>query len=144
MNKESLEELREWQAAIKEEIVQGVGQVGIFWILDGHIPQTGDDIIRESVPYTHGEEYGEFINGWSAHVDFWAVVQRIFTTDLEYDEVPRGRVVYSKRDGTFLVYGSKGFVATERQWGRILELFNLPEQKTLIRSDEHYELGKGK
>jgi len=143
MNKESLAELREWQAAIKEEIVRGVGQVGIFWILDGHIPQTGDDIIRESVPYTHGEEYGDFINGWSAHVDFWALVQRIFTTNLEYDEVPRGRVVYSKRDDTFLVYGSKAFVADKAQRGRILEMFNLPEEKTVFRSDEHYELGKG-
>jgi len=143
MHKESLEELREWQAAIKEDIVQGVGQVGIFWILDGHIPQADDDIIRESIPYTHGEEYGDFINGWSAHVDFWALVQRVFTTDLEYDEVPRGRVVYSKRDGTFLVYGSKAFVADEAQRARILMLFCLPENKTVFRSDEHYELVKG-
>src|SRR5690606_16422031 len=105
-----------WQVAIKEEIEAGVSQVGIFWFLEGRIPQTGDEIIRESVPYTHGEDYGDFVNGWSAHVEFWAVVQRIFTTDLEYDEVPRGRVVYSKRDGTFLVYGSKAFVADERQW----------------------------
>lgn len=143
MNEEALKELQDWQAAIKEDIVAGGGQVGIFWFLERRIPYIGEGIIRESVPYTHGEEYGDFVNGWSAHVDFWPLVQRILTTNLEYDQVPRGRVVYSKRDGAFLVYGSKAFVANERQWGRILELFHLPEEKTLIRSDEHYELVKG-
>lgn len=140
MNSESLKKLLAWQAEIKEDIAAGVGQVGIFWIVGRSLPETDDCIIRESIPYTHGEEYGDFVNGWSAHVDFWEVVRRVCVTELEYDQVPRGRVVYSKRDNTFIVYGSKAFVADERQWRRILELFNLPEDRTRIRSDEHYEL----
>jgi hypothetical protein len=56
----------------------------------------------------------------------------------EYEQVPRGRVVYRITDATFLVYGSERFIHNDRQKETVLETFHLPRDRTVFKSDEHY------
>ncbi len=70
----------------------------------------------------------------------WPLIQREHppTRSYEYDQVPRGRVIYSTRDDTYTVYGSKRFVANETQKAVVLSTFHLPPERMRFRSDEHY------
>ncbi len=110
-----------------------VGEVGIFWFFKGNV-------ISDSVSHSLGEEYGNFVNGRSDHCTFWPSIQRLSpeAAKYEYDQVPRGRVVYNRKDDRFFVYGSEKFVRNERQKGMVLSKFNLPPDKTFFRADEHY------
>lgn len=109
------------------------GRVGIFWIFKGAL-------IQDTVPCSQGEEYGDFINGKSDHCTYWPGAQRRIpgTAQYEYDQVPRGRVVYRKKDGIFLVYGSEKFIQNEMQKGMVQAAFNLPKDKIIFKADEHY------
>lgn len=128
-----IDRVREFTAAVKRDRTAKVGEVGIFWLFKG-------EVISDSIPYTLGEDYGDFKNGRSDHCTFWASIQRLSpeAARYEYDQVPRGRVVYSTRDDRFFVYGSETFVHHRRQKSLVLGEFNLPPVKTTFRVDEHY------
>jgi len=108
-------------------------QVGIFWILKG-------EIIRDSVPVSQGEEYGNCVNGLSDHCTFWPKIQRTRpeTRHYGYDQVPRGRVVYRIPDNTFLVYGSERFVRSEDQKRLVLSAFDLGAATIMFLVGRHY------
>ena len=110
--------------------------VGIFWFFKG-------ELIQSSVPVTQGEEYGDFINGPDDHYPFWSSIQRgIPDAELyEYDQVPRGRVVYSKQTDTFFVYGSEQFVKDTKQKNAVAHAFELAPKRIVFRADEHYGPG---
>ncbi len=117
----------------KREASASIGEVGIFWFFKG-------EILPSSVPYTHGEEYGDFINGRSDHCTHWISIRRSVpgAAQYEYDQVPRGRVIYSKRDDRFLVYGSEKFIVDEWRKAVVLSAFKLPPDRTTFKADEHY------
>ena len=128
-----VDQIRKQKTSIKMGRYSGVGEVGIFWFFNGRV-------IHDSVPFTQGEEYGDFVNGRSDHCSFWRDIQRRVPAlaMLEYDQVPRGRVVYRKKDATFLVYGSEQFIGSTVQKGLVADSFNLPLKKTVFKTDEHY------
>jgi hypothetical protein len=121
------------QKAIKQAVAAGVGEVGIFWLFRG-------EVLSDSIPWTLGEEYGDFVNGHSDHCKFWRSLRRHnpALVDYEYDQVPRGRVVYSKKDDKFFVYGSEDFVRDEEEKTLVVSEFHLPLGKMVFRADEHY------
>jgi len=110
-----------------------VGRVGIFWIYKGRI-------LSDSVPWSEGECYGEFINGLSDPCTYWAKLQRQLPElrRYEYEQVPRGRVVYRTTDDTFLLYGSERFAHDEIQQRRVMEDFQLIGKRIIAKPDEHY------
>jgi hypothetical protein len=109
------------------------GRVGIFWIFKGRV-------LADSVPPAEGEEYGEFVNGLSDHCNHWSTLQKQLPElrRYEYEQVPRGRVVYNTVADTFAVYGSERFVRNESQRAMILDSFQLPPDRTRFQADEHY------
>ena len=128
-----IDHIRKRAEAMKCAIASGVGEVGIFWFFRG-------EIFQASVPHTHGENYGDFVNGIADHCTFWRSIQRLLPAAerYSYDQVPRGRVVYRKRDDVYLVYGSAHFVRNEGQRHAVLEAFHLLDAKAIFREDEHY------
>jgi len=110
-----------------------VGRVGIFWIYKGRI-------LSDSVPWSEGEPYGEFVNGLSDHCTYWVSVQRQLPElrRYEYEQVPRGRVVYRTTDDTFLLYGSERFARDEIQQRRVTQDFQLVGKRVIVKPDEHY------
>lgn len=135
MSHEIIEHIKQRQERIKAARLAGTGEVGIFWIFDGML-------IPESIPHTEGEEYGEFVNGKTSHYDFWRSVQRLVPKlrDYEYEQIPRGRVIYSRRDGKFHIYGSEQFVKNEAEKQMVLKAFSIAASEAVFRFDEHYSM----
>ena len=112
---------------------QPQGHVGIFWIYK-------KQVLADTVPWAEGESYGDHMNGLSDHYTFWPTLQRQRPElrRYEYEQVPRGRVVYNTKTATFTVLGSERFIRDEAQRAMVLEAFHLPADQTRFKADEHY------
>jgi hypothetical protein len=76
--------------------------VGIFWLFNGKL-------IIDSTPLSEAEPDVYWL--WHAllHIKYWKRLQqqRLLPLDVEYEEPPRGRVVYDKREQRFHLYADK-------------------------------------
>lgn len=87
-------ELREINR-IKEEKMSLDG-VGLFFCVEG-------EFLWHMVSLESAEHYGDFLVGSESHFEVWENWYHDFY-QVDYDYYPRGRVVYRKSDGTYLVY----------------------------------------
>ncbi|MBJ6802762.1 hypothetical protein [Geomonas propionica] len=112
-----------------------LGEVGIYWFI------TPSEILQDSVPRTEGDDDGDFVNGPSGHYEFWEHLKTQIPNlkGTEYDRVPRGRVIYSKKDSTFLVYGSTETISNPQRRLIIERDFRLRGERVKYIQDSHYE-----
>jgi hypothetical protein len=111
----------------------GVSQVGIFWILPKKLLVFG-------VPYTEGENYGDFINTPDGHYETWEQLRKTLgKLPEDYTAYPRGRIVYRITDQKFLVYLNRKHIKNERIKKRIIKEFRLPVDHAIFKHDHHYE-----
>jgi hypothetical protein len=68
-----------------------------------------------------------------------SLVPKIARLGLEYDQAPRGRVVYSRKNSTFYVYASRKTIESPSLKDEIAGAFHLTGNRIVFRSDEHYE-----
>lgn len=114
--------------------IAAIPRVGLFWMgLDG-------TVYPESTSLRDAEDYGDFKIHDGSHYDAWdsAVMQHPEWRGHEYEEIPRGRVVYRKapKNPEFIVYMPKELRKHE---GKIVTEFMLPSGHTRFDfSDEHY------
>ena len=120
--------------------------IGIFWVLaaSGAPPQ----VLAELVSLHQGEPYGEFLT-YGGHYDYWQRLAKLGAAELrrrnlptapawsEYEEWPRGRVVYHQPTRRFIVY------ADRKVWPRpildlVLARFGVPNESFDLRGDPHY------
>jgi hypothetical protein len=108
------------------------GDVGIFWVEQGHL-------IMAAVPVADGIDDGRFVNGLYDHDPYWETVQRthVHLWEVEYYQVPRGRVLFNKAKHCFYVYLDT-VLCTNQIKRMILEHFHLPRKHTSFRTDLHY------
>jgi hypothetical protein len=68
--------------------------VGIFWLISGKP-------LIDSTPLGEAERYGDFLTHPRGHAEVWKQYQRngIVSQEIEYEEPPRGRVMYNTRPG---------------------------------------------
>lgn len=115
---------------------KAIPAVGIFWIDDS------GTMFAEGVSLNNAEDYGNFKIFGGNHYELWSKAVRANPKwhDREYEEVPRGRVVY-KRDikkPEFIVYMPKRIAKFK---GKVIGRFNLPPRYVSFdTSDEHYEI----
>ena len=110
-------------------------QVGIFWVHKGKIypkMSPADEVqdiqgFKDS-PYGHITEWGEMQKGFPA------------LRGKEYDEIPRGRVLWAK--DKFKIFMPPNMASNTRMRVRLMNLFDLPRDMTHIQADEHYTLKK--
>ena len=111
-------------------------EVGIFWI------DNSGEMFAAGVSVLEGEDYGDFKTFAGSHVGLWDAVIRANPKwrGLEYEEVPRGRVVY-KRDPKkpeFIVYMPERI---RKYQNKVISRFKLPLGYIRVDfSDEHYQL----
>ena len=107
-------------------------KVGIFWIYNGRL-------LKAAVAVADGLPYGDAVHSQFDHVEFWPELQRRIPAlrDLEYEQVPRGRVVFQGTENRFCVYMDKKL---HRQHIKrvILNEFSLPRSRTDFLTDPHY------
>src|ERR1039458_8987371 len=70
--------------------------VGIFWIVNGKS-------LIESTPLSEAEPYGVFLTHPRGHAEVWEAFQRAGAVprEVEYEESPRGRVMFNTRTKRF-------------------------------------------
>ncbi len=113
-----------------------IPKVGIFWIGD-----RGTMYVR-TVSLLKAGDYGDFKIFDGSHFEIWeqAVRANPKWEGLEYEQVPRGRVVYRKdpKKPEFIVYMPRQIVKYKT---KVISRFNLPSGYIRIdTSDEHYQV----
>src|ERR1035438_562635 len=108
-------------------------RVGIFWVFNG-------ELILDTTPLSQAEEYGVAKGHPQGHLQHWTELQRTGTVsrDFEYDDPPRGRVVYFPRGREFILYADRCILLRKNLVQRIMAEMNLPQTRTKISSDDHY------
>jgi len=124
---------------LAERKVAVMPHVGIFWVdLD-----TGK-VYSETTSMRDAEGYGDFKIHERSHYEAWRqiVMQNPKWKGMEYEDVPRGRVVYRKdpKKPEFIVYMPRQLNGGKVK-GAIRSEFGLPSSHTRFDlTDEHYEL----
>jgi hypothetical protein len=111
--------------------------LGFFWLFRGKV-------IIESIALSKAEPWGEFRNHPRSHFDHWTDLQRAGTvpSDMEYDEPPRGRVVYDPAHERFLLYADRCILRNKAALKRIMTALFLPMGRTTTSSDLHYRCAR--
>ena len=109
-------------------------RVGIFWIFGG-------EVILDTTPVSEAEPYGEARGHPLGHLEHWTELQRTGAVfrEFEYDDLPRGRVVYFPMRREFVLYADPCILQRKNFVRRIMAQMNLPHNRTRISSDEHYQ-----
>ena len=107
--------------------------VGIFWLFKG-------ELIFDVTPVSIAEPYGDCMGHANSHIEFWTSLQNagVIPLDVEYEEPPRGRVVYDVRIQKYFVYTDKCIRDKPAVVRRIFQDFSLPTDSAVITSDGHY------
>ena len=110
----------------------GDPMVGIFWLYNC-------GLIVHGTPLPEGEKWGDYINGPLSHIDYWTELQGNgkVSCDVEYEEPPRGRVVYDIRKQRFVVYADRCILTRQNVVRQIITQMALPSDVTTA-TDAHY------
>jgi hypothetical protein len=108
-------------------------RVGIFWLLNGKL-------LIDSTPLSEGEPYGDHLTHPRSHIDVWEQwrLSGKVPGESEYEEFPRGRVVYNTKTQRFTLLGDKCILRDKRVVSQILSELNLPSKNTDNGTDSHY------
>ncbi len=108
------------------------GRVGIFWVFKGRV-------LAVTFALQEGQEYGDAINGLTDHVKYWLHFQKLLPAlrHLEYQDVPRGRVLFMRLTRKYHVYMDK-VLHNLKNKRALLKEFELPKSTTRFLMDAHY------
>lgn len=120
--------------------------VGIFW----GVKQSGElFLICEKATLAESETYGDFLTFPTGHHEVWEPLTTMSASRLkqlklpasiagrEYEEFPRGRVVYHVPDKLFTIYADRR-LQTPQIIEAIRRAFHLADAVCNVRSDPHY------
>jgi hypothetical protein len=103
----------------------GEPEVGIFFVYNG-------EVLTDSKPLCVTEPYGKFISADSEYDRYWKFGQRydVVPHEIEYDEVPRGRVEYDIIEKKFCVYVDPCILNDRKALDEVEREFHLPSANT--------------
>lgn len=101
------------------------------------------------MPLAQAEDYGDCLTYPRGHHEVWEEWRQLRVSGLdrkglpraiashEYEEFPRGRIVYESRPRLFIIYADRKLFNPEII-GKIVERFALQDEIWTVRSDAHY------
>jgi len=120
--------------------------VGIFWF----IKEAGHELLlADGTPLDLAERYGECLTHPTGHAEFWEALGRRGPRALaarglpkapawrEYEEFPRGRVVFKVGEARFVIYADRRIQGSEFI-ERVVSEFSISEGRYSVESDSHY------
>ena len=113
-------------------------KVGIFWIYR-------NKIIGKTYTLSEAEKYGDFLSPILGHYEYWEEIQKQVPELYyeEYENIPRGRVVFDRIKNKFVLLSSKKIIRSKSAVTAIKAFFSIPDNTKLIKkSDFHYEIIK--
>lgn len=130
--------------------VASTGRVGIFWgIRSSASASKKFVIVTDETTLDSAEPYDKFLTHPRGHYDVWETWQRLGVSGLkrrrlpeaiawrEYEDFPRGRIVFDTQAARFTVYADKR-LQNEEAMSDILATFGLTDASYVIESDAHY------
>ena len=121
--------------------------VGIFWGIRDKA--RGTALLADKTPIDGGEAYGDCIAHPTGHYEFWEGLSAMGAAALmsrglptapawhEYEEFPRGRIVYWPKNRRFIVYADRR-LQTKDFIERLVVEFDIPNGSYAVRTDPHY------
>ena len=106
-------------------------------------------LIAHSVPLAEAVAYGEMLTIETGHADHWAALARRRGSDLravgipsaplwsDYDEWPRGRVLFDHTSSRFVIRADRQLHRHDRL-ARIARHFGFAPASAMILPDDHY------
>lgn len=108
--------------------------LAVFWYYKGKF--VGDEAMMNSQDTV---QYGDYLQVDSDHFVIWPKYRKELglPSRIEYDEIPRGRVMFNTRIHKFVVVGSKAIVDNDDARDALISHYGLPIT-TVFENDEHY------
>jgi len=117
-------------------------RVGIFW-------RVGGVLVVDHSTLAEAEPYGDCLTHPAGHYERWEQWRKLGASRLaalglprriastEYDEWPRGRIVYEKPTRRFVIYADRRLQAPD-VIAAVKTAFGLDRLDAVVRSDLHY------
>jgi hypothetical protein len=108
--------------------------VGIFWMV-------GRKPLIESTPLSAAETYGDFLTHPRSHHEVWEqwrLTGKVVPSECEYEEYPRGRVMFNTKTRRFSLLADRCILKDKRMVGKIVSELSLPTKSTDEGTDAHY------
>ena len=108
-------------------------KLGIFWVVRGKLITVG-------IPFEEGAGYGEYAIYEPSHYSKWRELQKSGAAppDCEYEEFPRGRVMFNRTTETFLLLADTCILGDKRMLAQVMQEMHLPKAITVLNTDSHY------
>jgi hypothetical protein len=122
-----------------------MSHLGIFWVVQ--TPDGEARLLVAGCPLDQAEPYGDCLTYGTGHYETWAQWRRDRTVDpalralarsYEYEDWPRGRIVFDRSRDLFILYADRKLL-TPARITRIKAQFPLPAERTETQSDFHYQ-----
>lgn len=99
----------------------------------------GGNPVIDSTELSKAEDYGDFKIHAGDHYSVWDRFQHAATVpaDMEYEEAPRGRVVYNTETNRFILLADKCILKERKVVRMIITQLHLPTG-TRTGKDDHY------
>ncbi len=109
-------------------------KVGIIFVL-------GKQLWIDGTPVTEAQAFAGMKSHELDHAVFWEMLQacNAVSRDIEYDEIPRGRVCYDVKNRVFFLFIDPCLKKDPAMVDRLIDDMNLPsEPMTRVELDSHY------
>ena len=119
--------------------------VGIFWLVETSAGTT--QWLTAGCSLQAAEPYGDFLTFADGHYQVWERWRqtkdlddalRALVRSFEYEEWPRGRIVYDRSKNRFTLYADAKLMRPETI-ARIEGRFSIPPEQTTVETDFHYQ-----
>jgi hypothetical protein len=106
--------------------------IGIFWLIR-------DRLLFDSTPLSEAEAYGDHLGHPGSHIAVWTQFQRLGQAprESEYEEFPRGRVMYHPTFEEFTILADRCILEHKDLIEKIKNTLHLPSD-TKTGTDQHY------
>jgi hypothetical protein len=116
----------------RRQISDRTPKVGIIFLV-------GHKLLIDATPVSDAEDYGEFKIHDLGHDRYWdRLVKKSVVPGSDYEEYPRGRVVFNKKTHQHTLYLDRCILKKLGVVKKIMSEMSLPPNNTKISRDEHY------
>lgn len=109
--------------------------IGVFWIYD-------NKVFLETQKLEDIKSINGFKDSDLSHYQVWDKVKNQHHKFYlyEYEDIPRGRVVYDIEENLFIIYCNENTLQEEVSKKLILEKFQLLNENSIFKEDGHYKI----
>jgi len=108
-------------------------KIGIFWFYNNKVIG-----VSHKFSFTDSDSLG-MIDSPYDHISYWNKLRKEYPElqEIEYDEIPRGRIIFDINKQKSIIYLDKKLLKKECMY-KICDFFNSENESIILRLDSHY------